>query len=334
MKKENENDYTDYSATRERGAEPISSASEKNVKEMETAKLHSPKLAAQVSAVSIAGNVFLSAFKLIAGVFGHSSAMVSDAVHSLSDVVTTVIALIGVKIAGRGADAGHPYGHERFECVSSIILSGLLLATGLGIGMAGMKTILAGDYDALVIPGVLPLVAAAFSIVLKEAMFWYTRSCARRMHSSAFMADAWHHRSDALSSVGSLIGIAGARAGLPVLDSAASVVICLFIIKVAVDVFRDAVRKLTDTACDEDYTEKVRAYIARQDGVRQIDLLQTRMFGEKVYVDVEIAVDAHMDLENAHAIAEKVHTGLENTFENIKHVMVHVNPYEAQETVS
>jgi len=306
----------------------------KNVKEMETAKLHSPKLAAQVSAVSIAGNVFLSAFKLIAGVFGHSSAMVSDAVHSLSDVVTTVIALIGVKIAGRGADAGHPYGHERFECVSSIILSGLLLATGLGIGMAGMKTILAGDYDALVIPGVLPLVAAAFSIVLKEAMFWYTRSCARRMHSSAFMADAWHHRSDALSSVGSLIGIAGARAGLPVLDSAASVVICLFIIKVAVDVFRDAVRKLTDTACDEDYTEKVRAYIARQDGVRQIDLLQTRMFGEKVYVDVEIAVDAHMDLENAHAIAEKVHTGLENTFENIKHVMVHVNPYEAQETVS
>ncbi|MCD8103696.1 MAG: cation diffusion facilitator family transporter [Lachnospiraceae bacterium] len=301
---------------------------------METAKLHSPKLAAQVSAVSIAGNVFLSAFKLIAGVFGHSSAMVSDAVHSLSDVVTTVIALIGVKIAGRGADAGHPYGHERFECVSSIILSGLLLATGLGIGMAGMKTILAGDYDALVIPGVLPLVAAAFSIVLKEAMFWYTRSCARRMHSSAFMADAWHHRSDALSSVGSLIGIAGARAGLPVLDSAASVVICLFIIKVAVDVFRDAVRKLTDTACDEDYTEKVRAYIARQDGVRQIDLLQTRMFGEKVYVDVEIAVDAHMDLENAHAIAEKVHTGLENTFENIKHVMVHVNPYEAQETVS
>lgn len=285
-------------------------------------------LAGRVSAVSIAGNVFLSVFKFIAGVLGHSSAMVSDAVHSLSDVITTVIALIGVKIAKQGADEGHPYGHERFECVSSIILSGLLLATGLGIGMTGMKTILAGDYTELAVPGVLPLVAAVVSIVSKEAMFWYTRSCAQKMHSSVFMADAWHHRSDALSSIGSLIGVAGARAGLPVLDSVASVVICLFILKVAVDIFRDAVRKLTDTACDEDYTEQVRTFIARQDGVRRIDLLQTRMFGEKVYVDVEIAVDAHMELEDAHAIAERVHTGLENTFDNIKHVMVHVNPYE------
>ncbi|MCD7882972.1 MAG: cation diffusion facilitator family transporter [Lachnospiraceae bacterium] len=299
----------------------------KESKETLSKNAENEALAGKVSAVSIAGNVFLSAFKFIAGVLGHSSAMVSDAVHSLSDVITTVIALIGVKIAKRGADAGHPYGHERFECVSSIILSGLLLATGLGIGMTGMKTILSGDYADLAIPGVLPLAAAIVSIVSKEAMFWYTRSCAQKMHSSVFMADAWHHRSDALSSIGSLIGVAGARAGFPVLDSVASVVICLFILKVAVDIFRDAVRKLTDTACDENYTEQVRAYIARQEGVRRIDLLQTRMFGEKVYVDVEIAVDAHMDLEDAHAIAERVHTGLENTFDNIKHVMVHVNPY-------
>ncbi len=285
-------------------------------------------LAERVSAVSIAGNVFLSAFKLLAGILGHSSAMVSDAVHSLSDVITTVIALVGVKISKKGADAGHPYGHERFECISSEILAALLLATGLGIGMTGMRTILAGNYDSLAVPGILPLVAAIVSIVSKEWMFRYTRACAKKMNSSAFMADAWHHRSDALSSIGSLIGIAGARAGFPVLDSAAAVVICLFILKVAVDIFRDATRKLTDTACDEAFTEQVREFIAGQKGVRRIDLLQTRMFGEKVYVDVEIAVDAHMQLEDAHAIAERVHSGLESTFANIKHVMVHVNPYE------
>ncbi len=285
-------------------------------------------LAERVSAVSIAGNVLLSAFKLFAGVIGHSSAMVSDAVHSLSDVVTTVIALVGVKISKKGADAGHPYGHERFECISSEILAALLLVTGIGIGMTGMRTILAGNYDALTVPGILPLAAAIVSILSKEWMFRYTRACAKKMHSSAFMADAWHHRSDALSSIGSLAGIAGARAGFPVLDSVAAVVICLFILKVAVDIFRDAARKLTDTACDEEYTQQVHDFIARQEGVRRIDLLQTRMFGEKVYVDVEIAVDAHMELEDAHAIAERVHSGLEKSFDNIKHVMVHVNPYE------
>lgn len=166
------------------------------------------------------------------------------------------------------------------------------------------------------------------SIVSKEAMFWYTRACAKKIQSSAFMADAWHHRSDAFSSIGSLIGIVGARAGFPVLDPIASVVICLFILKVAVDIFRDAIKKLTDSACDDAYTEKVRDYIKGQEGVCGIDLLRTRIFGEKVYVDVEISVDADLSLREAHAIAERVHDGLEHNFSNIKHVMVHVNPYE------
>ncbi|MCD8348572.1 MAG: cation diffusion facilitator family transporter [Lachnospiraceae bacterium] len=285
-------------------------------------------LTARVSGVSIVGNVFLSAFKLVAGIFGHSSAMVSDAVHSLSDVLTTVIALIGVKVAKRGADTEHPYGHDRFECVSSEILAGLLLVTGVGIGLSGIRTILAGNYGELEIPGILPLIAAIVSIAFKEAMYHYTKACAKKLRSSAFMADAWHHRSDALSSIGSLVGVAGARAGFPVLDPLASVVISAFILKVAVDIFRDAIRKMTDTACDAEYTEKMRQYIAGQEGVARVDLLQTRMFGEKVYVDVEIAVDAHMELEDAHAIAERVHDGLEQQFDNIKHVMVHVNPYE------
>ncbi|MCD7819426.1 MAG: cation diffusion facilitator family transporter [Lachnospiraceae bacterium] len=286
------------------------------------------KLVAKVSTVGITGNVVLSVFKFMAGMIGNSSAMISDAVHSFSDVLVTLIALIGVKMSKRGADAGHPYGHERFECISSEILAGILFVTGLGIGMTGIETIFAGNYEELAVPGMLPLVAAIVSIISKEAMFWYTRACAKKLNSSAFMADAWHHRSDAFSSIGSLIGIAGARAGFLVLDPIASVVICIFILKVAVDIFRDAIRKLTDTACDDTFNEQVRAFIEKQDGVLRIDLLQTRMFGEKVYIDVEIAADAHMELKNAHAIAERVHNGLETNFDNIKHVMVHVNPYE------
>ena len=160
------------------------------------------KIVAQMSTVGIAGNVLLSAFKLIAGLAGSSGAMISDAVHSLSDVLATFIAMIGVRISKRGADADHQYGHEKFECISSEILAGILFVTGLGIGSVGVEKIIGGHYEDLTVPGMLPLIAAIVSIVSKEAMFWYTRACAKKIQSSAFMADAWHHRSDAFSSIG------------------------------------------------------------------------------------------------------------------------------------
>ena len=285
------------------------------------------KTAIRVSLVSVVWNLILSVFKLIAGFVAHSGAMISDAVHSASDVFSSIIVMIGVRISGKASDKDHPYGHERMECVAAIVLATVLAGTGVGIGYAAVKTLLDGEY-ASEIPGMLALIAAVVSILVKEAMFWYTRACAKKIQSSAFMADAWHHRSDAFSSIGSLIGIVGARAGFPVLDPIASVVICLFILKVAVDIFRDAIKKLTDSACDDAYTEKVRDYIKGQEGVCGIDLLRTRIFGEKVYVDVEISVDADLSLREAHAIAERVHDGLEHNFSNIKHVMVHVNPYE------
>ena len=291
-------------------------------------QLNEQKMINHLSTVGILGNVILTAFKLLAGIIGHSGAMISDAVHSLSDVFATFIAFLGVKLSKKSADSEHPYGHDRLECVASMVLAAILLATGIGIGMSGVKTIIAGDYSHLQAPGTIALVAAIVSILTKEGMFWYTRHYAKILDSAAFMADAWHHRSDAFSSIGSLIGIVGARAGFPVLDPIASVVICLFILKVAVDIFRDAIKKLTDSACDDAYTEKVRDYIKGQEGVCGIDLLRTRIFGEKVYVDVEISVDADLSLREAHAIAERVHDGLEHNFSNIKHVMVHVNPYE------
>ena len=283
----------------------------------------------KLSLVSVIGNAVLSGFKLFAGVTGHSSAMISDAVHSFSDVLTTLIAWIGVKISKKASDEEHPYGHERLECVASLLLGVVLLLTGLGIGKAGLETIFSGNYQTLTVPGAIALAAAVISIVGKEAMYWYTRHYALLIHSSAFMADAWHHRSDAFSSIGSLIGIGGAMLGFPVLDSVASVVICLFILKVSYDILKDAVNKLLDTSCGEEYEGKLRRYIANRPGVEGVDLLHTRMFGNKVYIDLEIEVDGDKTLREAHDVAEQVHADVEKDFPEVKHVMIHVNPAKA-----
>ncbi len=284
------------------------------------------KIIRRISAVSILGNTMLSAIKLFAGIFAHSSAMVSDAIHSMSDVFTTLIAVIGVRISKKSADKSHPYGHERFECVASLLLGLLLLITGLGIGYSGIQAIAAGHYDMLAVPGALALAAAIISIITKEAMFHYTRHYAKILNSSAFMADAWHHRTDALSSIGSLIGIAGAMLGFPVLDPAASVVICIFILKVGGEIIADALRKMLDTPCSEAYEKEVSDLITSYDGVTHLDLLHTRMFGDKVYIDCEIAVDGDLPLRDAHAIAERIHDGVEQKYDNVKHIMIHVNP--------
>ena len=288
--------------------------------------LDEKRIANKLAIVGVAGNVALSAFKLFAGIFGNSAAMVSDAVHSLSDVFATAIAFLGVRISQRDADESHPYGHERFECLASMALGLILAATGAGIGFASIQSIATGAYEHATAPGLLALSAAVVSIVAKEGMFWYTRHWARVMNSDAFMADAWHHRSDALSSVGALAGIGGAMLGWGVCDPLASIVICLIIFKVAFEVLRDAVDKVTDTPCAPTFELEVRDCILAQDGVMRIDALRTRKFGNKVYVDAEIAVDGQLRLVDAHAIAERTHDAVEQGFPTVKHIMIHENP--------
>lgn len=287
------------------------------------------KQAMKVSVISIIGNLILTAIKLFAGIVAHSGAMISDAVHSASDVFSTFVVIIGIRISGKASDDDHPYGHERLECVAAIALATILAATGLGIGYSAAVKIAGGDYAHLEVPGSLALFAAVLSIVVKESMYQYTRLYARRYDSSALMADAWHHRSDALSSIGALVGIAGARMGFPVLDPVASFVICIFIEKAAYDIFVDAVNKMVDKACDEETQEKLRECTLRQTGVLGIDLLQTRVFGNKIYVDMEIRADGSMPLREAHDIAEKVHDSIETEFPKVKHIMVHVNPAQS-----
>ena len=284
------------------------------------------QIAMRVSYISILGNVLLSVFKLMAGIFAHSGAMISDAVHSASDVFSTFVVMIGIKISARASDKEHPYGHERMECVAAIVLATILCITGLGIGKNAIAKLQDGNDAGMVIPGILALVAAIVSIVVKEAMFWYTRGAAKKIDSGALMADAWHHRSDALSSVGALVGILFARNGYPVMDVVASLIICVFIVKASYDIFKDAVDKMVDKACDEETERELRNFVEAQPGVLGVDLLQTRVFGNKIYVDLEIGADENSTLKESHQVAEQVHDKLEIQFPKVKHIMIHVNP--------
>ncbi len=287
-------------------------------------------LAYKVSAVSIAVNLILSFVKLLAGILASSGAMISDAVHSASDVFSTIIVIVGVVMSQKKSDSNHQYGHERMECMASLLLAAVLALTGAGIGVNGIKKIVGGNYDTLAVPGMLALIAAIVSIAVKEWMYWYTRAAAKRINSGALMADAWHHRSDALSSVGAFVGIFGARMGYPVLDAAASVVICVFIGKAAFDIFRDAMDKMVDKSCSDELVGKMREVVQREKGVIRIDDMKTRLFGDRIYVDVEFSADGRKSLEESHDIAERVHGAIEREFPTVKHCMVHVNPYHGE----
>lgn len=284
------------------------------------------QIAMRISTLSILINIILSLLKFLAGILAHSHAMISDAIHSASDVFSTLIVMIGMTFSHKKSDDSHQYGHERFECVASIILAILLLITGIGIGKSGLETILSGDYTHLRVPGLLALIAAIVSIIVKEWMYWITYHAARKIHSGALMADAWHHRSDALSSIGAFIGILGARMGFPILDSVASLIICLFIAKAAYDIFKDAMDKMVDKSCDEQLVDEMKALILNQEGVIAIDEIRTRLFGPRIYVDIEISADGTLTLNASHDIAERVHWVIEQNFPDVKHCMVHVNP--------
>ena len=288
------------------------------------------KIANKVSIITIIENIVLSVAKLVVGIGAHSNAMISDAVHSVSDVFSTIVVMIGIKFASKKPDKEHPYGHERLECVTAIILVMILFVTGLGIGLTAITNILFSDYGQLSTPGIFALIAAIVSIIVKEGMFWYTRYYAKKIDSGSLMADAWHHRTDAFSSIGALVGIAGARLGFPVMDSIASLVIFLFIAKAAFDIFKDAMDKMVDHSCDEETEKAIYECVLRNENVIEIDLLKTRIFGNKIYVDVEIQADASHTLLEAHHIAETVHNDIEQSFPKVKHIMVHENPYIPQ----
>lgn len=285
------------------------------------------RIIGKLTIVGVGGNALLVVFKLVAGLLGNSMAMVSDAVHSLSDVLATLIAFVGSKLANKEADSDHPYGHERFECLAALVLALILLGVGIGIGYAGVDALVSGSWREAN-PTVLALVGALVSIACKEAMFQYTMHYAKAIGSVAFKADAWHHRSDALSSVGAAAGIVAAMCGVLWADAVASILICLVILKIAFDVGKEAIENMTDTSCSEEEQQAITNTILSVEGVQGLHLLRTRKFGSRVYVEVEIICDGCLSLVDAHDIAETVHNRVEQDHPTVKHVMVHVDPAE------
>lgn len=278
----------------------------------------------RVSILTILLNVFLFIFKIVSGILGCSTAMIADGIHTLSDIITTFMVILSLKISSKKEDAEHPYGHEKFEPIYGKIISTLLLLTGIFIAYKGIKNLFLGNY---IKPKSIAIIASMVSILVKEILYRYTIQTAKKIQSISMEADAWHHRSDALSSVGTFIGILGAKLGFTILDPITTIIVSLFIIKVAVKFYIKSVKELVDTSADDDTLIKIRKEVLKISGVEKIYKLKTRCFGSKLYVDIEIYVDSKISVEEGHTIATKVHDHIENKFKNIKHCMVHVEPF-------
>lgn len=284
------------------------------------------RLAIKSAIFTIIINTMLSLFKLFSGIIGKSYAMVADAIHSFSDVFTSVIVIVGILIASKKADRGHPYGHERFECVTALILAFILFDVGAVIGLNAGKTLFSGEGELADPPKLIALIASVVSILTQILLFAVTRLVAKKTNFTALKADAWHHLSDSLSSIGSFIGIFGAMMGLWYLDSLAGIVISIIIIKVAVSIFIDSINKMTDSSAPQDIQKGIIEVAKTTEGVCYIDSLRTRLFGNYIYIDIEISCDENLILKEAHQIAQNVHDRIEKNFENVKHCLVHVNP--------
>ncbi len=273
---------------------------------------------------TLIANVVLSIIKIIAGIVAKSSAMVADGFHTVSDVISTIAVMIGVKFSEKEADESHPYGHERIESVLTVFLALILLFTGVGIALTAIKSIMHNDFSK---PGILALIAAILSIVTKEGMYRYTMKYANKINSTALKADAWHHRSDAFSSIGTLFGIGGAMLGFEILDPVAGIVVSILIIKVSTEIFMQGINQLVDKSADKETVGKIEDTIKHIDGVKRVDDVKTRLHGSRLYVDVEIAVDKNITVFEGHQIAQVVHDTIEKNLPDVKHCMVHVNPY-------
>lgn len=281
------------------------------------------KLGIKVSIITIIINIILSVIKIAAGIIGKSSAMLADGIHTLSDVVTTSVVILGLKVSSKDADKKHPYGHEKYEPIFAKLLSIILAGTGLFIGYEGIKLLTSGNIQ---VPGTIALLAAVISIITKEVMYRYTIKTADKIKSISMRADAWHHRSDVFSSIGTFIGVLGARLGFKILDPIAAIIVSILIIKVGVDLYLQSISELVDEAADEETISKIRELTMDVKGVLGIKNLKTRTFGNKIYVDIEILVDKDITVSKGHEIAENVHDIVEYRIEDVKHCMIHVEP--------
>lgn len=285
----------------------------------------------RVTLIGGAVNVLLVVFKFMAGIMGHSAAMIADAVHSLSDFITDIVVLVFVSISGKPQDKNHEYGHGKFETLAMTTVGLVLLLAGIGIICSGVVKI--DDFldgGVLEAPGMLALWAAVVSVLLKEAVYRYSMYKARKLQSQALEANAWHHRSDALSSMGTLIGIGGAiflGDKWVILDPIASVIVGAFIVKVAVDLLKDGIGDLTDKALPESVEQEILQIVSEVENVGNPHNLKTRRIGNHYAIELHIKMDGNITLKEAHDKATEIENLLRSKYGKETHVGVHVEPF-------
>lgn len=284
----------------------------------------------KVTLVGTAVNAVLIVLKFLAGVFGRSSAMIADAVHSLTDFITDVIVLIFVRIAGKPEDHGHDYGHGKFETFATMIIGLILAFAGLGVLWSGVSKIIASlQGEELSAPTYLALIIALVSIVSKEILYRYTVRRGRELQSNAVVANAWHHRSDAISSLGTLVGISGAMflgSKWRILDPVAAVVVSFFIIKAGYDIMRPAVAELLESSLPEEEQQTIRNVVLSVAGIDALHHLRTRRIGNVIAIELHAKMDGSLNLERAHEIATEAERLLKNRYGDSALVTIHMEP--------
>lgn len=278
----------------------------------------------KVTIQSIIWNVVLTVIKIFSGIVGKSNAMVADGLHSASDIISSVGVLIGNKVAKAPNDKEHNYGHEKAETLVSFLLSILLIVVSLKIGFNALKSLF--NLDRVQVPTLLPLVVSIISIAIKEYQYRITIKVANKINSPSLKADAWHHRSDALSSIAAFIGIGGALLGFKALDPIASIAVALFVAKVGFDILKDSANELMDYSIDEDQEKQIVNIAENTDGVINLGEIRTRKHGATAYVDLTICVNKNLTVFEGHEIATKLEKRIIKEMQFVKGITVHVEP--------
>lgn len=280
--------------------------------------------------VGSVANLLLVVFKFVAGIVGHSAAMIADAVHSLSDFITDIIVIIFVAISGKPEDEDHDYGHGKYETLATAVIGIILFFVGVGILISGIKAIIGAlQGEPLQTPSLLALIAAVISIVVKEVLYRYTVKRGKALGSSSVVANAWHHRSDALSSIGTAIGIGGAiflGEQWRILDPIAAVIVSLFIIKVAVELFKPCIEELLERSLPAEMEQKILDIILSTPQVSSPHHLRTRRIGSYIAIEVHIRMDGQRSLSEAHQVASDIERRLKAEFGESTHIGIHMEP--------
>lgn len=281
----------------------------------------------EIRKVTLIGSVIdllLGIVKILVGWLAHSQALIADGFHSLSDLATDIVVLYAAKHSHREADEDHPYGHGRIETLATVGLGVSLIAVAFGIGYDAVRRM--NSPELLLEPGLLALAVAITSVLSKEAIYQYTRHAARRLRSNMLMANAWHSRSDAISSIVVVIGVGGAMMGHAYLDSVAAIAVAVMIAKIGFDLVRDSSRELIDTALDPQVTEAIRREVFSIDGVRALHMLRSRRSGSDALVDLHLQVDPHISVSEGHQIADTVRRHLLDRIDEVTDVTIHIDP--------